>query len=113
MVYTEKLVLYVPCYAWDGEKLIDIDYRSFEVDLYEAFEQIGLVSWSCQHSRGVFKGREYDQETLTIFSDETLKSNIIAEFKRLLKIYHSELRQEAYAYEDNNSLVIIEGGALS
>ena len=112
MVYTEKLVLYVPCYAWDGEKLIGIDYRSFKADLYMAFEQIGLVSWSCQTSKGVFKGREYDQETLTIFSEEVLKSNIIAEFKRLLKIYHGELRQEAYAYEDNDSLVIIEGGAL-
>jgi len=112
MIYTEKLVLYVPCYAWDGEKLIGIDYRSFKADLYKAFEQIGLVSWSCQTSKGVFKGREYNQEVLTIFSEEVLKSNIISEFRRLLKIYHGELRQEAYAYEDNNSLVIIEGGAL-
>jgi len=112
MIYTEKLVLYVPCYAWDGEILIGIDYRSFKADLYKAFEQIGLVSWSCQTSKGVFKGREYNQEVLTIFSEEVLKSNIISEFRRLLKIYHGELRQEAYAYEDNNSLVIIEGGAL-
>ena len=108
MVYDKKLVLHIPHFAWIDLNLIEVNHVSFKEALYKGFEQIGVSSWYSTMVNGAYKGREYEEENLTIYCDSIVVNDIISEFLDIVRMHHFELRQELYAYELGNELVTVE-----
>ena len=106
--YKEKLVLHIPHYAWENEQLVKIDYASFKEYLYEQLKEIGLISWYSADARGYYKGREYDEELLTVFCDEPMRDTIIEVFERTYFDLRDLMRQEAFAYECDGTLHVTD-----
>ena len=110
MIYGIKLMFHIPHFAFVDGVLIGIDYTSFKEMLSERFVKIGVSSWYSSLVKGIYKGREYDEEILTVYCVDDIDTAIINEFITGVSMFHHELRQEYYAYEKDDILVTIKIG---
>lgn len=69
MQYNTKLVLHIPCMAWDNG-LVEIDYKAFKNILLERLAEVGADSLYSIPAEGTYKGRVYDEILLTVFCEE-------------------------------------------
>ena len=106
--YQTKLVLHIPHYAWENERLVKIDHASFKAYIGEQLTKVGIISWYTTMACGYYKGREFDEELLTVFCDESMKDDITEIFKHAYFDMRALMRQEAFAYECNGTLCITE-----
>lgn len=106
-VYRTKLVLHIPHYAWENEQLVEIDHARFKEYLYEQLTGMGLISWYSTDARGYYKGREFAEELLTIFCDESVKDEVTEVFCRTYFALREVMRQEAFAYECDGVLYVV------
>ena len=106
MVYTNKLVLHIPHYAWENEQLIKINYEHFKQKLYNDLMQAGVDSWYTTAAKGFYKGRGYDEELLTVFCDENVLTIVDIFVQSYIDAKY--MRQEAFAYECNGVLIVVD-----
>jgi hypothetical protein len=105
--YTSKLVFHIPHYAWENESLVEVDYKSFKKNFCGRLLDEGFTSWCTTSARGYYKGREAEEELLTLFCNDNAEAAISA-FKTAVSESKSILRQEEYAYEHNGVLYVGE-----
>lgn len=104
--YGTKLVLHIPHFKWQDGRLVAIDYAGFKGLLEEGLAKSGAESWYCSMVRANYRGREYDEELITVFVDSVSADSVVRVFKEAVSQKAHELQQEAYAYEINHELFV-------
>jgi hypothetical protein len=105
----QKYVLHIPCYKHDATHLIKLDMETLIGGLISKLEKHGYESLYMSKVKGYYKTRCFDEILLTIFtsSNNNEKTPAII-FKEWFIEQNNILEQEAYAYEENNNLIIEE-----
>jgi hypothetical protein len=106
MKYETKIVLHIPLFRWDGEKLIRIDNSGVTQAIKKHFNDLGIKSWYCTDATGYYNGRSFKQELLTVYCDKTTEPRFIQLFKHVFCKSNDVLQQESFAYEVNNCLYV-------
>lgn len=103
-----KLVLHIPHFAWEDGTLVPIDHLLFNRKLYAVLQEIGVDSWYVTKAQGFYKGRDYEEELLTVFCHGKDADAIADRFCMGFLENRDLMQQEAFAYERNGQLVIVE-----
>ncbi len=104
-VLDHKAVLHIPRQYWDGEKLRDLDLQTVLPILTQQLEAIGISGWYETEAWGHFSGRRYPELQITVFDAELVALEQV--FYRWVRLAHSQLRQEVYAWEMDGKLVLV------
>ncbi len=105
MEYKTKLVFHIPCATWNNG-LIPVNYNAFKQILLEAFAEIGLTSLYTVSAKGYYKGREYDEILLTVFSSLRGANAAVNAFRKCFKERNNLMKQEALAFERDGVLIV-------
>lgn len=101
-----RYVFHIPCYKRENNKLQQIDTSLID-NLIKQLDDEGYDSLYMTKVRGYYKSRSFDEVLLTIFCSED-SDNIQPDkiFKNWFKNNNHLLKQESFAYEHNNKMVI-------
>lgn len=105
--YNTKLVLHIPRFAWENDRLVDIDYPQLKKRVFGRLITLGITGWYTTDSVGYYKGRGYDQELLTVFCAESEADAVIGAFREAFFETRDTMRQEAFAYERDGALIVV------
>lgn len=105
MEYKTKLVFHIPCAAWNNG-LIAVNYNAFKQALIKAFAEIGLTSLYSVTVKGYYKGREYDEILLTVFSNLRGANAAVNAFRKCFEEHNDMMKQEAFAFERDGVLTV-------
>lgn len=106
--FDHKLSFHIPHVAFIDGRFIDVPYDEFEDAFGMKLVEAGIDAWHITASVGIYKGRKYEQDILSVFCEADDKANVINAFIATIKAHHIMMRQEAYAYEHNGRLQLIE-----
>lgn len=107
MIFNNKIILHIPEQAWINDKLQDIPIRKLIDILTVRLQDAGFHSFYITRVKSFYKGRSYPEKLITLYcADEYEK--VIDIFSDWFIENNNLLRQEAFAYEYNNSLCIKE-----
>jgi len=106
-----KYVFHIPLYKYEDNKLIRLDIDGILANLMEQLNNEGYESLYITEVKSYFKSRSFDELLVTLFISQKRVSDNKQElpdkvFKRWFKQNNHILRQEAFAYEHNNSMII-------
>lgn len=103
---SDKYVLHIPCYKYENDKLISLKTDQIIDSLIKELEDNGFSSLYMTNVKGYYKKRCFDEILITIFSYNDKHPNII--FRNWFIKNNNVLKQESFAYEHNNNLIIEE-----
>lgn len=102
-----RLAFHIPEKAWRENRLEDIDIDVEMGDLLCGLENAGASSFYIQKVAGYYKGRQYPERILVIFCDSANEASALADvFESWFLSHNGALRQEAFFYERNGTLVV-------
>ena len=109
MKLSEKLVLHIPEAAWCDDHLEDIPVDIEMAALTNALSAIGATSFYLQKVTGSYKGRMYPERLLVLFCRDGPEAEmVIAIFGDWFRSRNEVMRQEAFSYERNGTLFIMQ-----
>jgi len=98
-----KYVFHIPLYKHVSGNLIRIEMEDILDELISQFNESGFESLYITKINSYYKKRQFDEMIITIFSNDDLPCEIFGEWFRK---NNDVLRQEAFAYEIGNTMVI-------
>ena len=103
---SEKYVFHIPLFKYSDDKLIKLDIDDILDDLINQFNRESFDSFYIINAKSYYKKRSFDEILITMFasSDKSPKNIFINWFEN----NNSILKQESFAYEINNELIIHE-----
>ena len=101
MILDKKYVLHIPLSKYENDELVSIDIDSI---LDELIANLNQNSFYITKVESYYKNRQYDELLITIFTDGNDAIEDI--FKNWFLKNNNILKQEEYAYEINNNLII-------
>lgn len=107
MKLNHKLSFHIPHVAYVNEGFVPIPLQKFEENLGNKFLSINIAGWHVISTTGYYKGREYPQDILTVFCSYEQQTSVIESFKATIAEMHEVMNQEAYAYEHDGVLIIL------
>ena len=99
-----RYVLHIPLSRWENGKIMPLDMDEPISELMELLEDKGFDSFYVTKVEGHYKSRKYDELLVTIFADDD--DSPIAIFRQWFSKNNGKLRQEAFAYEFNNRMIV-------
>lgn len=109
-IFETKLVLHIPHYAWINDEITKINYHLFKELLTRHLAMKNILAWNISLSTGCYKGRDYEQELLTVFCHADVAKDIIAIFYDVYNANNNIMHQESFAYEYNSKLIVVNLG---
>ena len=107
MELRNRLAFHIPEKAWRENRLEDINIDAEMGDLLRSLENAGASSFYVQKVTGYYKGRQYPERILVIFCDSASKASALVDvFENWFLSHNSALRQEAFSYERDGTLVV-------
>lgn len=106
-VLDHKALLYIPLMAWENGELKKIDISEEIGELASMLSEAGIKSFYKTKAKGFYKDRAYPEELLTVFGEEETALDANA-FIAWNKKHKEKLKQEAFAYESDGQLFILE-----
>ena len=107
MELRNRLAFHIPEKSWRENHLEDIDVDAEMSDLLRGLENAGASSFYVQKVTGYYKGRQYPERILVIFCDYESEAYALADvFENWFLSHNGALRQEAFSYERNGTLVV-------
>lgn len=103
-----KLTFHIPHFAFESNQYTTIPYEDFENAFGENLTEIGIEGYHIISSIGVYKGRKYPQDLLSVYCTFEQQKDVISAFKNTLMNYRHKMKQEAYAYEHDGVFSIIK-----
>ena len=108
MILDTKYVLHIPCHKFENEMVTRINMEKCIGDLESKLDQSGYHSFYKTQVEGHYKSRKFDEVLITIFTSNISELQPDKIFRKWIKENNDELKQESYAYEKNNELIIEE-----
>ena len=102
----QKYVFHIPCYKRKNNQIEKIDTKLVD-KLIKTLNEYGFDSLYITKVTGYYKSRSFDEILITLFTEaeiETREPDHI--FKTWYTTNHEQLKQESYAYEKNNTMII-------
>ena len=104
----QKFSFHIPKVAYVNEEYIPIHYEKFEDALGMKLKEMGIIAWHTLSSTGFYKDRCYPQDIMVIYCDESEAVAISDIYKNVCKEMTEAMKQEQFAYEFNDELIIFE-----
>ena len=101
---TEKYVLHIPLSKCEDDMVVDLNMDEILEDLISQLDMKGFDSFYITKVQSHYKSRIFDEVLITIFTDSG--RDLVGLFRNWFLKNNNVLRQEAFAYERNNRLVI-------
>ena len=108
MILDTKYVLHIPTHKFEDEKVTRINMKKCIGDLESRLNQSGYHSFYKTEVEGHYKSRIFDEVLITIFTSSETEAKPDEIFSQWFKDNNKELKQESFAYEKNNELIIEE-----
>ena len=109
MELDEKYVLHIPRHRYVNGELVDITADEHINDLIDRLNKEGYNSFYKTDVNGYYKTRCFDEILITIFtSKEGNRKSPKDIFREWFEEYGDVLKQEAWAYEYNGTMFILE-----
>lgn len=102
-----KIILHIPVHKFENNKITEINMERYLNILIETLNNNGYTSFYKTSVTGYYKNRSFDELLITIFTTRDDTKAIII-FKEWFETNNNALKQESFAYEDNNILYIEE-----
>lgn len=106
--YANQIAFHIPHYAWADEKLVPIDYKMFKKAILDSLAEHRVNGAYSSPATGYYKGREYEEEILTVYTDASVMADIISSFGNLCDQFKAEMMQEQFAVEVNGELLLYD-----
>lgn len=113
MEYGIKLVFHLPDYFFHENIVYGCDNQGFRKELLGALAKAGAGYFFSIPAKTFIGDREFSCEHLVVYAVKDSYYSYVRIFQEMVCKYHSELKQQAYYYEQDNvlvSLVIGEEG---
>ena len=104
----QKFSFHIPKVAYVNEEYIPIHYEKFEDSLGKKLKEIGITAWYIISSSGFYQGRCYPQNIMVVYCDETKVVLVSEIYKKVCQDMAGVMKQEQFAYEFNDELMIFE-----
>lgn len=105
----KKHVIHIPLHKFEDKTLKKIYISQPLEKLDKMLQEEGYTSYYKTKVQGFYKGRSFDELLITIFSsEEDNRTGPDEIFIKWFKNNNHLLKQESFAYEEDNSLKIIE-----
>ena len=101
---TERYVLHIPLSKFEDSVVVELNIDENLDDLIGQLDSNGFDSFYIAKVQSHYKSRIFDEVLITIFTDSSRE--LIGLFRNWFLKNNNVLKQEAFAYERNNSLVI-------
>lgn len=108
MILDTKYVLHIPCHKFENEKVTLINMKKCIGDLESKLNEHGYHSFYKIQVEGHYKSRIFDEILITIFTSNKTEVQPDMIFREWFIENNDELKQESFAYEKNNELIIEE-----
>ena len=102
---TNQISFHIPGFKYIEGKMLNIYLDDFKALLNSELKKVGIEAFYAEKAVGYYKGREYQQEIITVFFN---KEDVLGCFARTVYSMRDSLNQEAYAYELNGKMYIYE-----
>lgn len=103
----EKYVLHIPSHKYVNGELIYITTQEHMDELIKRLNREGYTSFYALRTDAYYKTRKFDQILITIYTSKNQeRKSPDTIFKEWFKQYNHILKQEAFAYEYNDSLIV-------
>ena len=106
--YANRIAFHIPHYAFVEEKLMPIDYKAFRKSILDSLAEHRVNGAYCTVATGYYKGREYEEEILTVYTDASVMAYIISGFGNLCDQFKAEMMQDQFAVEVNGEMLIYD-----
>ena len=108
MILDTKYVLHIPTHKFENERITIINMKKCISDLESRLEQNGYQSFYKTKIEGHYKSRSFDEILITVFTTRKTEPQPDDIFSQWFRDNNDELKQESFAYERNNELIIEE-----
>ena len=98
-----KFIIHIPCKKYVNGNLLDNGYDKCIDVMANKLADIGVHGWYLLDAQGYYKGRIYGEKLMVVFHSGDEVAEV---FKQTCNELDKELRQEAYAYEKDNELIV-------
>ena len=99
-----RYVLHIPLSKWENGKIKSLMVDDVIAELISLLEAEGFDSFYVTKVESYYKSRKYDELLVTIFAGDGDGPCEI--FRRWFLAHNDVLRQEAFAFEINNRMII-------
>lgn len=106
--YANRIAFHIPHYAWVEDKLVSIDYETFKKAVLEFLTEHKVNGAYSFPATGYYKGRKYDEEILTVYTDTSVMAEVTSSYGNLCDQFKAEMMQEAFAVEVNGQMLIYD-----
>lgn len=100
-----KYVLHIPIHKYENKELTSINIEKPIEELISKLNDEGYTSFYKTKITGYYENRRFDEIIFTIFT-ESDDDKVCMVFREWFNDNNSTLKQESFAYEHNNSLII-------
>lgn len=106
MILNLKYVLHIPTHKFENKIVTAINMKKCMEDLEKKLNENGYHSFYKSKVEGHYKSRTFEEVLITIFTNNTAEPQPDKLFIEWFKEHNDELKQESFAYEKNNELII-------
>jgi len=99
-----RVIFHVPHKSYLDGQFVSVDYKAFEKKLVDMLQ---IDSCYISKAVGKYEGRCYPEHILTVYCDDDTVETIHEIFKKVIATTHYYMRQQSYAYEIDNKMILI------